>query len=401
MMAAGLAAAGMLRTYIAPFATPASERANGSRFLPDAIRRRVAFELSRRAVPDSIDGRQIRHRSSVFEAASVIAARYAVSERAVSPLTRIRNCWFDRNVARELKPSDQILIGDYASAIRAIRRSSQLGITSFLNAPIAHYGFVRRLLAEEARSVPSCLATLPLNSLPGWYERAMDEELALADYIIVPSRFAARTFIEFGVSKERLVVIPLGVDTTLFAPGNRPERKAFRVLFVGQLNQQKGLSYMLSAFREADLPKAELVLAGRPHGNAARLARSAGARVLGPVPRATLPRLYRASDVCVLPSLAEGFGLTALEAMACGLPTIVSTNTFADDVITDSRNGFVVPIREVTALAKRLALLHSDEEMRRRMGAEARATAEKLSWTAYGRRLVEAVSMRVDRSEAQ
>jgi glycosyltransferase involved in cell wall biosynthesis len=97
-------------------------------------------------------------------------------------------------------------------------------------------------------------------------------------------------------------------------------------------------------------------------------------------------------DVFVLPSLVEGFPLTALEAMASGIPTIVSENTFGSDVVHDGRNGYVVPIRDVDAIVDRLETLAADDDLRARMGAEARVTAEQFSWDAFGRRLVELVT---------
>jgi glycosyltransferase involved in cell wall biosynthesis len=104
-------------------------------------------------------------------------------------------------------------------------------------------------------------------------------------------------------------------------------------------------------------------------------------------------------DVFVLPSLVEGFPMTALEAMACGVPVIVSENTFGLDVVRDGYNGYVVPIRDVGAIVDRLRLLAGDEALRSSMSKNARATAEEYSWEAFGRRLVELViGQRPDRS---
>jgi len=105
-----------------------------------------------------------------------------------------------------------------------------------------------------------------------------------------------------------------------------------------------------------------------------------------------LGNLLGAMDVFVLPSLVEGFGLTALEAMSCGVPVIVSENTFGSDVVSDGQNGYVVPIRDVEAIVDRLRLLASDEALRTTMGANARATAEQYSWDAFGRRALELVT---------
>jgi alpha-maltose-1-phosphate synthase len=398
MMAAGLAAAGTLRTYVAPFATTASETVRAPRVLPPRLRRRAARELARRSVPGLIQRGHMLRRSTLLEAISVIASRHPITHRAAEPLRHLRNYSFDRNVARALKGSDRLFIGDYGASAQAMRRCAKLGITSFLNAPIAHYRFARQILEEEACLVPTFASTLPVTPFRDWYEQALEREFALADYIIVPSRFAARTFIEFGVSSDRLVVVPLGVDTDLFTPRKRSGRDVFRILFVGQLTQQKGLSYLFSAFREAALGAAELLVVGRPLGNAIELARNAGARTVAHVPRAFLPNLYNAADVCVLPSLFEGFGLTALEAMACGVPTIVSANTFASDVITDAYDGFIVPIRDVTTLAERLMWLKNNDDARHEIGAAARGTAERLSWLDYGGRLAHEVLHRSDGS---
>jgi starch synthase len=112
------------------------------------------------------------------------------------------------------------------------------------------------------------------------------------------------------------------------------------------------------------------------------------------VARSTLPTFYAQMDVFVLPSLVEGFPLTALEAMACGLPVVVSENTFGSDVIRDGYNGYVVPIRDVDAIVDRLRLLAGDDELRATMGANARATAESFSWKAFNDRLVDLVTRR-------
>ena len=111
-------------------------------------------------------------------------------------------------------------------------------------------------------------------------------------------------------------------------------------------------------------------------------------------PRNDLPKVYAGADVYVLPSLFEGFLVTALEAMACGLPVIVSEHTFAHDVIEDGVNGYVIPIRDKEAIAERLRHLHSNPRLREEMGQAARRTAERFTWRRYGERIASAVSER-------
>jgi glycosyltransferase involved in cell wall biosynthesis len=78
--------------------------------------------------------------------------------------------------------------------------------------------------------------------------------------------------------------------------------------------------------------------------------------------------------------------------MACGVPTIVSENTFAHDVITDSVDGYVVPIRDADAIAERLLHLHAEPDARHAMGIAARRTAEQFSWQAFGQRVAKVLT---------
>ncbi len=85
----------------------------------------------------------------------------------------------------------------------------------------------------------------------------------------------------------------------------------------------------------------------------------------------------------VFPSLIEGFGLVLLEAMSAGLPVITTPHTAGPDILTDGREGFIVPIRDADAIAERLHRLHDDEATRQVMGRAALARAREASWGRY------------------
>jgi glycosyltransferase involved in cell wall biosynthesis len=220
----------------------------------------------------------------------------------------------------------------------------------------------------------------------------LDTELSTVSWVFVLSSYQAQTFIDEGVARERLIRMNLGVDVDLFKQSIRDEHRGFNILFVGQLTQRKGLSYLLHAFTRANISRSQLTLVGRPVGNAlSMLEGRPSVRFKGHVSRQQLPAEYAAADVFVLPSLVEGFPLTALEAMACGLPVIVSENTFGLDVITDGVDGFVVPIRDSDAIAERLLTLAADPELRRKMGEAAARRAQDFSWANYGQRISDAI----------
>jgi starch synthase len=106
------------------------------------------------------------------------------------------------------------------------------------------------------------------------------------------------------------------------------------------------------------------------------------------VPKMELARYYGESSVFVLPSLSDSFGLVVIEAMACGLPVIVSDATGASETVSDGVEGFVVPVRDVEALKQKILLLYEDAGRRAEMGRAARWKAQQMTWEAYGRRAV-------------
>ena len=221
--------------------------------------------------------------------------------------------------------------------------------------------------------------------------RRLLAEYDAADIIDVPSTFAARTFEENGVSRDRVTVSALGVDPLVFQPANARDQGRFRVLFVGRLELLKGLPYLLQAFSRLRLPDTELWLAGPSRAEIEPFLRKHQGefKYLGPVNRDDLPDVYRAASVGVLPSVQEGFGLVLLEAMACGLPVIASTNTAGSDVIRDGTDGFVVPTRDASALEEKLLWLYRHRLEAEEMGREGRRRVlEQFTVAHYAERLV-------------
>jgi glycosyltransferase involved in cell wall biosynthesis len=143
----------------------------------------------------------------------------------------------------------------------------------------------------------------------------------------------------FDLSPEKVLAIPGGVDLQHFRPATEAEMERIHqryslagdyVLFVGTLEPRKNLSTLLDAWQLVwpEFPHLELVIAGSPAPNfapASLVPNSPGVRFLGYVPDGDLPALYSGARAYLLPSLQEGFGLTVLEAMACGTPVIASS----------------------------------------------------------------------------
>jgi alpha-1,3-rhamnosyl/mannosyltransferase len=193
---------------------------------------------------------------------------------------------------------------------------------------------------------------------------------------------------------ERIRVIPNGVGAP-FEPGAAPEHPDAALaalgveppyfLFVGNPLPHKNLAGLLDAF--AALPPAlgRLVLAGIPpaargHVDGLCAARSLGGRVrvLAPVPAPTLARLYQGARALVCPSLWEGFGLAALEAMACGAPVLAADRGGLPEVVRDA--GLLVDPTDVDALREGMYTLAVQESLRAALRVRGLARAQAFSW---------------------
>jgi len=208
-------------------------------------------------------------------------------------------------------------------------------------------------------------------------------EAHLADHCIVASNFTKCTLIENGVPEQRIHKVAYGVDISPHKV--RDERTStFRVMFVGQMVQRKGLEYLLKAWKKLRLPNAELVLAGRGRVDARLLEAFRSEFVyMGDISDDKVKQLYEGSDVFCMPSLVEGFGLVYLEALACGLPIIATPNTGAADIVQNGCEGFIVPIRDVDALAEKLEWAYRNRSALAEMRIAARTLAAQYSWARF------------------
>jgi len=382
-MAAGLATAGVLERYVTPLALDRDSRL--LEVLPGAL----ANQLRRRTVPDELRGK-VDRAASLAEVGYLLSARVPGASRLSLATLYRRDRVFDRRLAERVRPHHRAIVATWNAAERTLVRAAALGVPTALEYPIAHHRFARDLLTEEARLQPRFAATLQHHDLGRAHEQRLDREIALADRVLVLSEAQRRTFVDSGVSTDKLVVTHLGVDGELFRPAGREVRdRPFRVVFVGQLSQRKGLSYLLEGFERAALPDAELLLVGRPVGTDTVWRDLPRVRHIPHVPRHDLPGIYATADVFAFPTLVEGFPQTPLEAMACGLPVVVSQNAYGEDVVRDGTDGYVIGIRDADAVADRLTRLHGDAALRERMGLAARDRASSFTWPAYGARVAE------------
>ncbi|WP_205709084.1 glycosyltransferase [Kineococcus siccus] len=188
--------------------------------------------------------------------------------------------------------------------------------------------------------------------------------------VVLSDAFADLLVREYGVDRARVRVVPPGVDLDAFSPGRSPARRRLglapdrRVVFTARrLVSRMGLDVLLAAWQSVERrPDDLLLIAGEgPEDTAlAGIVEQAGlgesVRLLGRIDEDDLVAHFRAADVCVMPSLAlEGFGLTAVEALACGTPVVVTDVGGLPDVVRDLDPSLTVPPGDPGALAARLS----------------------------------------------
>jgi len=286
------------------------------------------------------------------------------------------------------------LIAMSNSGLEAGREIKRMGGVWLCDRGSAHIRYQDQLLADEHLKWG-----VPYEAIdPRTIEREV-QEYEEAHAVLVPSEFARRSFLQQGVPASRIVKIPYGVDLRDFYPGEGRTDGPFRVLFVGGVTLQKGIPYLLEAVSKLR-GDVELAMVGEAANMPASvLERFDTSRVkwVGRQNKGQVREWMQKSDVLVLPSVQDGFGLVLAEAMACGCPVIATTHTGIEDLIDDGVEGYVIPPQDVIALTDRVQALVDDPRLRQLMSEASVARVASLGgWDAYGDTLVATVKKIVD-----
>ena len=247
---------------------------------------------------------------------------------------------------------------------------------------------------------------------------AESQIVGCADAVVASCSVEAEQLVTlYGADPGRIVTVAPGVDHAFFSPGRREQARRATgldtagpvVLFVGRIQPLKGPTVAVEALAQVRargtgrLAGATLVLIGGPsgpHGDSElsavrRTTRAHGldsaVRLLPPQPHELLSTYYRASDVCVVPSHSESFGLVALEASACGIPVVASAVGGLTTLVDDGRTGFLVEGRDPADYAAPLAKLLAHPEEAASMGAAGAERAGAYTWRAAAGNLWERV----------
>jgi glycosyltransferase involved in cell wall biosynthesis len=304
--------------------------------------------------------------------------------------------WHDRIVARRIeKLAGKIDIVHTwpLGALETLKTAKRLGIPTVLERPNAHTGFAMEVVQKECDrlGVP----------LPPNHEHAHDAEklqreeaeYQLATRLLCPSEFVVKTFLDKGFRMEQLVRHIYGYDEKVYYPSEAPRdpKRGLTMISVGVCAVRKGLHFALEAWLKSPASKdGTFLIAGEflpaYHDKLASMLSHPSVKVLGH--RNDVPELLRKSDLLVLPSIEEGFGLVIAEAMGSGCVPLASEA--CTEICDHMKTGLMHKIGDVEALTQHITMLHEDRALLERFRAACLTAAPGVTWTAAGRVLLDA-----------
>lgn len=274
----------------------------------------------------------------------------------------------------------------------------------WLESPPALVESVQRKGAIAVREMVNCTAAFRHEqferayALLGWPSPKLDhasmvarerEELLACDAVFCPSPFVLESVVAYGVRSSACLLGSYGWSGQRFRPHpHRPvPHRGLNVLFVGSVGVRKGAPWLLEAWREARVDGTLILAGGVDQELGGRMWSLLGApsvRVLGDVDVDEVAELYDRADLFVLPTWEEGAPLVVFEAMAHGLPSIVSP--FGGAGVVTAEEGVIVEPGSVDALVAALRRLAADKDARYQLGDAAFETAKRYEWARSGER---------------
>lgn len=263
----------------------------------------------------------------------------------------------------------------------------------------AQYGYPTgwaTLLASERLDVP-CVVSIQggdghwVGSCCDTHRIAMERVLDHAGALLIGGNsFASEIHDRLGTPLARFTIVPGAVDTTRFTPGKPAPAGPVRLFYHGRVDRRKGVLDMLHALPGVTADwRCTVSGIGPDYESARALASDLGlddrVTVTGYADYAAVPALYRAHDVFVSPTYAEGFSNTILEAMACGHAVLSCRSVGVVDCIRDGENGLLVEAGDIPAQTAALSRLVNDAALRERLAHAALDECRRVySWEAVG-----------------
>jgi glycosyltransferase involved in cell wall biosynthesis len=349
------------------------------RWLPAAVRKALPKAIARNAMPHLPKNRVHILLGPLL---AYKAAQYFEHDEGMSDLLTwtLFDLWAATHVRRRRPDA---VVGYEMCAVATFRAAKSVGAKCILDAAAFHYAEQDSVLFPEAHK---------FSRAETWLRRRKRTELELADLIVCCSEVARSSYLAASLPGSRIVVNSPGVELDLFQPDNRASRAGpMKFVFVGTASRRKGFDVLLEAFRMTSdaFPSAELHVIGDPESASRLMGYSSDKIVIhGKRSRHELAQLLGVMDCLVLPSRIEAFGMVVVEALAAGIPAIVTPKVGAANAITAERNGWIVPVGSVVALSKQMSWCCAKPNRAREMRPDCIASAARYQWIDYRKRML-------------
>jgi glycosyltransferase involved in cell wall biosynthesis len=309
----------------------------------------------------------------------------------------LRACaWHDWIVSRRLEK----LLGQIdiihtwpLGALQTLKTAAKLGIPTVLERCNANTRFAMEVVQQECERLGVALPPDHEHAYNAEKLRTEEEEYRLAERLLCPSEFTAKTFLDKGYAKEKLARHIYGFDEKVYYPSSEPRdpKCGLTMLFVGVCAVRKGVHYALEAWLKSPASReGTFLIAGEfLPAYAQKLApmlTHPSVRILGH--RDDVPELMRKSDILILPSIEEGFGLVITEAMGSGCVPLASEA--CTEICKHMETGLMHRVGDVPAITRHITMLHEDRALLERLRAASLAAVPQITWTAAGRILLQA-----------
>jgi glycosyltransferase involved in cell wall biosynthesis len=277
------------------------------------------------------------------------------------------------------------------AALQTLKTGARLGIPTVLERPNAHTRFAYEEVQRECERLDVILPRDHEHAHHADVLEREEEEYQLAYRLLCPSDFVVRTFLDQGFAQDKLMRHFYGFDEKVYHPngGVRTSTPGLTMLFVGVCAVRKGLHYALEAWlRSPAHHQGTFLIAGdflpAYKEKLSQMLAHPTVRVLGH--RNDVPELMRKSDIVVLPSIEEGFGLVCTEAMGSGCVPLVSEA--CTDICRNMENALVHRVGDVDTLAQHITMLHENRALLRRLETAALSIAPQITWNSAGVKLL-------------
>jgi glycosyltransferase involved in cell wall biosynthesis len=278
-------------------------------------------------------------------------------------------------------------------ARRTLETAARLGIPTVLERPNAHTRFAYEVVQKECERIGVPLPPGHEHEYNADILAKEEAEYLLADGLLCPSDFVVKTFRDQGFAPEKLVRHIYGFDEKQFFPDPAPRdpKRGLTMISVGVCAVRKGLHFALEAWLKSPASRdGTFLIAGgfipAYQKKLAPMLAHPSVKVLGH--RTDVPELMRQSDILVLPSIEEGFGLVVAEAMGSGCVPVISDA--CTDICKHMENGLVHHVGDVEALAQHITLMHQDRALLKKLREASIRAVPEFTWTAAGVKLLEA-----------